>query len=327
MAGGEGSRLWPASTPEIPKPFLRLTGDKSLFQQTLERFAHGPEDLYAPAAVICAGRTLGLVRDQAAAIGVALGPVVAETDAGGTALCAALAAALAAEKGPDSLALIVPSDHRVEDLAAFHAAIRVGATAAEAGRIVVFGAPADAPATGYGYLRPGEPLGAARTLDGFVEKPNADRAAGLVADGWLWNAGLFLGSAAALTAALRRHAPDCLAAARAALADSVASNDAAVLGHPGHDLEPTSFDRAVMEKTRLGAVVRLDCGWSDLGAWEAAWEHGTRDAAGNLVWGDVRLEQASGCLVRAEGTSVRVRGLSDVIVVATAAGVLVRPRV
>jgi mannose-1-phosphate guanylyltransferase len=176
-------------------------------------------------------------------------------------------------------------------------------------------------------VRPGEPLAAGRTLAGFVEKPDAGLAAELVAGGWLWNAGLFLGTAATFLSELAVHAPAHLEAARAAIAAGDRSEGLVQLDIDALEgLEPVSFDRGVMEKTQVGAVVPFDCGWTDLGTWDAVFTVGPKDAAGNVAQGEVALERASDCLVHAQGLQVRVVGLSDVIVAATPAGVLVRPR-
>lgn len=327
MAGGEGSRLRPASTPETPKPFLRLLGDSSLFQQTLERFAGGPEGLYAPPAVICAASNLGLMRDQAAAAGRPLGPVVAETVAAGTTICAALGALVAKEDDPDALVLLAPADHLVSDAVAFHSTMTEAAAVAATGRLVVFGAPPTAAATGFGYVRPGRSLPVGRALEGFVEKPDARRAAALVGAGWWWNAGLFLGTAATLLAELAAHAPHHLAAAKAAFSAAARSGGVIELDASlPTALEPVSFDSAVMERSRVGAVLPFDCGWSDLGTWDAVWNAGAKDAAGNVARGDADLVDVAASLVHAQGLPVRVVGLADVIVVATPSGVLVSRR-
>lgn len=306
LSGGAGTRLWPLSRVDRPKPFLPLAGEDSLLKQTAARAAHwGPPlvvvgaDQAAPAAAELPGTRLTV-----------------EPCPRGTAAAIALAALDADE---DDLLLVMPSDHRIADEAAFRAAVVKGAPAAADGWLVTFGIAPDRPETGYGWIARGEgaigegvyPIGR------FAEKPDrASAEAWLEEGGWSWNAGLFLFRASAGLAAFEAHAPEVLAAARASLADAARFADAPNL----------SFDKAVMEKAERAAVVPVEMGWSDLGSWEALHALGPHDAQGNVVSGDAAAVDSRNCLVRSDGPAVVALGVDDLVIVATDRAVLVVPR-
>ncbi|HYE27347.1 MAG TPA: sugar phosphate nucleotidyltransferase [Allosphingosinicella sp.] len=306
LSGGAGTRLWPLSRLGRPKPFLALAGEQSLLRQTADRAAHWGRPLVVTGA------------DQAEAVAAELREalLVVEPCPRGTAAAIALAA-LAAD--PDELLLVMPSDHRIADAAAFRAAVARGAPAAAAGRLVAFGIVPDRPETGYGWIARSEPpLGeGVYPVARFTEKPGrAEAEALLAAGGHYWNAGLFLFRAGDGLAALDRHHPEIAAAARAAAADPAAFAAAPAL----------SWDRAVMERTQAAAVVPVEMGWSDLGSWEALHALGPHDSAGNVVSGEAAAVDSRGCLVRSDGPAVVALGVDDLVIVATERAVLVVPR-
>jgi mannose-1-phosphate guanylyltransferase/mannose-6-phosphate isomerase len=324
LAGGQGRRLWPLSTPERPKPFLALTGAASLLEETLARLA-GPA-LFAAPVIIGAALHRFLIAEQARPFAPAR--IVLEPAPRGTAAAAAVGALIALDADPDALVLIAPADHAIADAAAFRKAVAKGAAAAMAGRIVLFGVKPDAPAACYGYIQPGEAATpAARVVAHFTEKPSPAEAQRLIATGGLWNSGIFLCAARTLIAELEALAPSVLEAARAALAAAVIDPDFLRLDEAAFAAGPdVSLDVAVMEKTRNAAVVAADFAWSDVGAWTALWQALAKDAAGNVVRGAAVLEDASGSLVFAESTTVAAVGLKDMIVVATPGRVLIAPK-
>jgi mannose-1-phosphate guanylyltransferase/mannose-1-phosphate guanylyltransferase/mannose-6-phosphate isomerase len=299
LSGGAGTRLWPLSRAGRPKQFLALAGEESLLKATARRAgAWG-------APIVVAGR------DQALAVRAELpdARLLLEPCARGTAAAVALAA-LGAEEG--ELLLVMPSDHHIEDEAAFRAAVEAAAPLARDGWLVTFGIEADRPETGYGYIQRGEALGpGAFRAARFAEKPDRETAsAWLDEGGWDWNAGIFLFAREAVLAALEEHGPEIVEAARGDLEAAPSA----------------SIDRAVMEKAARVAVVPVRMGWSDIGSWDALHALGPLDADGNLLTGDVVAPGSRSCLVRSEGPVVVALGVEDLVIVATERAVLVVPR-
>ncbi len=328
MCGGAGTRLWPASRGDSPKPFLPLVDGASTFALTLARIAD--RAVYGPAVVIAGADHAHLV---AAALAEAGMPAVTllEPEGRETAAAVAAAAAFVAVDHPDATLLVLAADHVIRDHAGFRATVETALAAAEAGRIVVFGIPPAWPATGYGYIRPGAPLQmpGVRAVARFVEKPDAEHARQYIADGYLWNSGIFLLKAATALSELAAHAPQVIAAAGAAIAAGKATDGGAVLQLDTASFAAApkiSFDRAVMEKTANAAVADARFDWSDLGTWAAVWDAGSRDAAGNVLIGDAVLVDAAGSYVSTTRPKVGVVGLRDVVVVATDDAVLVAAR-
>jgi mannose-1-phosphate guanylyltransferase len=208
LAGGKGTRLWPLSTPEHPKPFLRLLGDETLVQRCVTRLSPlvDPSDVY----VVAEARHLGLAREQLPRVPAA--NLLGEPEGRNTAAAVAFAAE-SIERPDDEVMLILPADAQIADEVGLRAALAVAADAAAGGRLVTLGIAPDRPETGYGYVLARPP---ARTASGpqamdverFVEKPSADRAAEMIATGLAsWNAGIFAWTRSAIRARLERHAP------------------------------------------------------------------------------------------------------------------------
>lgn len=329
LCGGSGTRLWPVSRRSWPKQFAPLLGAESLFQATLRRLS-GPD--FAPPLVLAGDAFRFIVTGQAEAAGIAARLLV-EPVARNTAP-AVLAAALALEAdpaaGPEALMLVAPSDHAIADAAAFRDAVRAGAGAARAGRLVTFGIRPDRPETGYGWLELAGPAGEGpQPLLRFVEKPDAARAAAMLASGrFLWNAGIFLFRVADILAAFAAHAPDFLAPCRAALAAGRADLGFFRLGAAEFAAAPErSLDYAVMERAANLSVVPFAGGWSDLGAWDAVWRALGPDAAGVASAGPVTALGCRDSLLRSEEPGLRLVGigLEGIAAVAMRDAVLVAP--
>ncbi len=328
LAGGAGTRLWPVSRDSLPKQFQRLVGPLSTYQQTLKRVAD-PARFRQP-VVMTNAELRFFAENQASDVGAAV-TVLLEPERRNSAPALAAAAAFVAAGDPGALVLALAADHVILDDAAFLAAVDAAAAVAAAGDIVTFGMAPTYPATGYGYIRPGAAIGetGARRVAAFAEKPDAATAARYLAEGCLWNSGNFLFRADVLLDELDRFAPAVAEAARAAAAG--AETDPA-LGFVR--LEPKSFraapvisiDYAVMEKTERIAVVPASFGWSDVGSWEAIYDLGGTDEAGNVLDGPVEAVDTSGSLIRSDGPVVGVIGLDDVVVVASPDAVLVTRR-
>ncbi|MEY4269317.1 MAG: hypothetical protein RLZZ58_533 [Pseudomonadota bacterium] len=323
LSGGSGTRLWPLSTIDNPKQFQTLTGDASLFAETAARTAD-PALFNAPVAVCGAAHVAHVL-----AAGIGHGAIIVEPSARNTAPAIALAAHLCAAQG-DALMLVMPSDHHMTGPAAFVAAVQSAAPLAMGGRIVTFGIAPSGPATGYGYIAAGAPLGdgGAFAVDRFVEKPPLDAAQAMLdAGGYSWNAGIFLMAPETYLDALARHAPAIAEAAARAFA--AATRDGACI-HPDAaafaEAPAISIDYAVMETADNAAVQPVDPGWSDVGSWAALHAIGSPDAAGNVVHGDAALVDAADNLVHAApGKRIALLGVEGLIVVANGNDIMVAP--
>ena len=327
MCGGAGTRLWPVSRESMPKQFVPLIGERSTFQQTLARIADPA--LFARPIVITNTDFRFIVAEQLREIGVEADIVLepARRDSGPA---VAVAAALAAQRGPKAVVLVLAADHVVRKPDEFIAACRAAAAAVAEGHIVTFGIRPTAAATQYGYIRPGAKLNGAAVLavEAFVEKPDAATAARYVADNYLWNSGNFMFRADVMLDEITRFEPAMAEAARAAVAQMTQDLDFLRLAAEPFGRAPKkSIDYAVMERTSLAAVVPADMGWSDVGSWDAVWENLDHDAAGNAVSGPAVVLDSRNNLVRSEDSMLTaVIGIDNAVVIATGDAVLVAAR-
>jgi mannose-1-phosphate guanylyltransferase/mannose-6-phosphate isomerase len=320
LAGGSGTRLWPMSTPATPKHLLPLIGDSSLFEQTLARFAD--QERFGPPIIVAnQAQEEELTRMLSDVAGASLILEPMKRDSAPAVAHAAIVA------HPDDSLRMSPSDHHIADLAAFHAAIEAGRPAAEAGDIVTFGIEPDHPATGFGYIAAGSGIGV-RRVERFIEKPELDQARALLEQGsHYWNAGIFLARASSWLAAMERHVPDIVRAARAAI--GAARRDGGTI-RPGHEefarSPAQSIDYAVMEKETAVSVVPVSMGWSDIGSWQSLFDAAICDAGGNSVGpGHVAVDSV-GTLIRSSGPRVAAIGVEGLVIIATHDAVLVVPR-
>jgi len=327
MCGGAGTRLWPVSRESMPKQFVPLIGERSTFQQTLQRVADPA--MFGRPIVITNADFRFIVAEQLRALGMAADIVLepARRDSGPA---VAVAAALAAQRDPAATVLVLAADHVVRRPEEFRAACRAAAVAAAAGRIVTFGICPSAPATSYGYIRPGAKLNGSAVLgvEAFVEKPDVATAARYVADNYLWNSGNFMFRADVMLDEITRFEPAMAEAARAAVDGMTRDLDFLRLAAEPFGRAPRkSIDYAVMERTKLAAVVRADMGWSDVGSWDAVWDNLERDTSGNAISGPAVVLDSRNSLVRAEdGILTAVVGIDNAVVIATGDAVLVAAR-
>jgi mannose-1-phosphate guanylyltransferase / mannose-6-phosphate isomerase len=328
LAGGIGTRIWPLSRPGMPKQFLPLIGERSLLQSTLTRIAGLPGA--APATVICAEGHRHLVAAQIKEIGRGDAAVLLEPVGRSTAPAAAIAANWIGAADPGGLLLVLPSDHWIPDAAAFCAAVAAAAPLAAEGRLVTFGIVPSGPETGYGYIRAGAAIagGPARSVAGFIEKPDIERARSLLAAGnCFWNGGIFLFRADAYLAELERHRPDVWAASAGAIIANPNSGGCPSIDPAAFVAIPSiSIDYAVMERTDRAAVLPSPFAWSDVGSFAALHAIAPQDEDGNAIAGNVVATGSSGCYLRAERRLLAAHGLRDIVVVETADAVLVVPR-
>ncbi len=329
LSGGSGTRLWPMSRSLYPKQLLALTGERSLLQQTALRVA-GDGGFAAP-LIIANEEHRFIIAEQLREIGLVADALVLEPVGRNTAPAAAIAALHLAEREPDALMLVMPSDHAIADLAAFRAATERAAAAGRGGRLATFGIAPERAETGFGYIAKGQPLAGcdgAFAVAGFVEKPDPETAERYVASGdYFWNSGIFLFPVSLYLAELERLRPDMLDACRKALAGARGDSDFVRLDKAAFAACPNdSIDYAVMEHTSSAAVVPVSMGWSDLGSWDALWEMGQKDERGNALAGNVVAEATRNCYLRSEAGLVAAIGVEDLVVVATDDAVMVAPR-
>lgn len=324
LSGGSGTRLWPLSRAGYPKQFLPLVGDQSLFQQTLSRLKGlaGAQD----PLVICNEEHRFLIAEQARLVDVPLSGIILEPVGRNTAPAITLAALRATRDGADPVLLVLPSDHVIPDVAAFHRALDIAVRAAEEGALVTFGITPTHAEMGYGYIQAGKSAGeGVYSVNAFVEKPDLPTAeAYLKAGGYYWNSGMFVFKASRFLEALRQNSPAIYKAAEKALSLAKDDLDFCRVDKAAFEQCPSdSIDYAVMEKTNHAAVVPLSAGWSDLGSWPAVWSVLEQDDDGNAGRGDVLIEASANSYVHAEHRLVSLLGVNDLVVVETADAVLV----
>jgi mannose-1-phosphate guanylyltransferase len=324
LSGGGGTRLWPMSRADRPKQFLALTDDLTMFQLTVKRCSDPLR--FTPPLVVAGSGHAKIVQEQLAPIGVSQATVILEPCARNTAPAIALAALAVA---PESPILVMPSDHVIIDPAAFDAAINAALPMVEKDWLVTFGITPTGPETGYGYIEIGDAQadGVSR-VSRFVEKPDAQTAAAMIASGdHVWNGGIFLFRADAFIAALNAYAPDMMAAARSAMDQSVKVGNAVYPNAEAFAKSPAnSIDYAVMENAANDAngrvaVVPVSMGWSDVGSWDALY-----DINGDAAFGPVMAIDSNRNLVRSDGITLHLVGVEDMIVVASGNDVLILPR-
>ncbi len=326
LSGGSGTRLWPLSRAVLPKQLLPLVTDNTMLQETALRLA-GLPGLMAP-LVVCGNEHRFLVAEQLREIGVAPLAILLEPAGRNTAPAVAAAAHYLAALDPEAVMLVLPADHVIADVAAFHQAIGRAAAQAGAGALVTFGIVPTSPETGYGYIRSGaavEGAGQCRRVERFVEKPDGATAQQFLdAGNYFWNSGMFLFRAARYLSELELYQPAIVAACATAVAQGYRDLDFCRLEEAAFAACPSdSIDYALMEHTGHAVVVPADIGWSDVGSWSALWQVQQADAAGNVARGDVYLDGVSNSLIRAESRIVAVIGVQDLVVVETNDAVLV----
>jgi mannose-1-phosphate guanylyltransferase/mannose-6-phosphate isomerase len=322
LSGGSGTRLWPLSREDHPKPLLRLFGEHSLLQQTALRVDGRPP------LVVCNEKHRFISAEQLREVGRAPGVVILEPEGRNTAPALAVAALEAARGGVDPVMLVMPADHLIRKPAGFRKAVQAAARHAAKGDFVIFGVKPDRAETGYGYIR------GKGAVEAFVEKPNAARAKRFVASGkYSWNSGMFMLRASCWQKLLARFAPDIAAACEKAWSRAQRDGDFLRLDADAfRACRGDSIDKAVAERlagaggTPRLVVVPLDAGWSDIGSWDALWEASARDAQGNVAQGDVLLEGADETLVFSDGRLVAAVGTSDLLIIDTPDALLVAPK-
>jgi mannose-1-phosphate guanylyltransferase len=328
MAGGSGTRFWPKSRRNRPKQLLRLNGDASMLQQTVERIA----------PMVAPDRTwiiTGL--DQAEAVraqlpGLPTANVVAEPCPRDTAACVGLAASIIARQDPDGTMIVLPADHVIRPAESFHATVKAALTVVDADptAFVTFGIRPTRPETGYGYIERGESMGqpggiALHKVVQFREKPDRGTAERFLAEGrFVWNAGIFVWKARAILEALATHRP-MLAEALARVRQSLGTSDEArAIAREYPAMEKVPIDKAVMEKAPNVRVLEVVYDWNDVGDWRALAELVPPDARGNTTQGPVMPVETSGSIIVSDdGGLIATLGVSDLVIVQSLGATLV----
>ena len=327
LTGGAGSRLWPLSRENFPKQFLPLASERTMLQETALRVADATR--FQPLLVMANAEHRFVVAEQLREVGAHVAKIILEPVSRNTAAAVATAALIAHEDDADALILVMPADHFVPNGSGLLDAIDAGLAAARGGELVLLGIRPAGPATGYGYVRAGAAVaGAARRVEAFIEKPDLGRAERCIeSPDYYWNSGIFLLPAATVLEELEQHAPQLLAAARAAVDAAEEDLDFRRLDAKAFAACPAvSFDCAVLEQTRRAAMVAADFAWSDIGAWSALWEVADRNDAENVEIGDVVSEDTTRSYLRSEGPLIATLGVDNLVIVATPDAVLVANR-
>lgn len=329
LCGGAGTRLWPLSRSLYPKQLVSFQEEQTLLQSTARRVAGQG---FSRPLIVANEEYRFLVADQLEEIGAKPAAILLEPQGRNTAPAIALAANWIVREDPEALMLVMPSDHVIGDAEAFLSAVRAGASAAQAGALVTFGAQARSPETGYGYIEAGSADGSAEnvlTVERFVEKPDAETARTYVASGrHYWNCGIFLFRADIYLEELTRDEPAVEAATTRAMAEAALDGAFVRPSAEAFAQAPSiSIDYAVMERTSRARVVPVDMAWSDVGSWNSLWEIAPKDAVGNAVSGDAVTIDTEGSLIRSEGDfTIATVGIKDLVVVGTRDAVLILPR-
>ena len=326
MCGGGGTRLWPSSRTNYPKPFVPLIGDKSTLDSTLDRVKD--RTIFTAPVIIANEDHRFLVADACMKAGLKDAMLVLEPEARDTSAAIAAAAEVISRRDPKAILLVLAADHLVPDIAAFARTCQRALPAAQAGRIVTFGIQPTEPATGYGYISPGEGDSAGvHKVAQFKEKPDAATAKSYIAKGYLWNSGNFLMQASSLLAEMARFEPEIAANVKASV-DSASDFwgatrlDAEAFGKA----RKVSIDYAIMERSDKVDVIKADYAWSDVGTWEAVWALTGKDKAGNVFIGHVEEHETRNTYVHSPDMVTALVGVKNLAVIVTADAVLIADR-
>jgi mannose-1-phosphate guanylyltransferase/mannose-6-phosphate isomerase len=325
LCGGSGTRLWPVSRDSFPKQFVPLLGELSTFQGTLKRVADPA--LFGKPVIVTNEKFRFLAEEQAAAIGIPVDIIMEPMPRDSAAAIAASAHYLVHHRA-GTIGLVLAADHVVGNTAGFALSVRAAIPAAEAGKIVTFGIMPTHASTAYGYIRSGDSVeGEANAVAMFLEKPDTVKASQLIAENCLWNSGNFMFRPDAILSEITAFAPEIAEAAGEALANHTMDLGAIRLDEEAFAKAPKiSIDYAVMQKTKLAAVVKAAFDWSDIGTWDALWEASDRDELGNRTSGNVTLLDTKNSLIYSDDVLTTVAGLDDIVVVTTRDAVLVASR-
>jgi mannose-1-phosphate guanylyltransferase/mannose-6-phosphate isomerase len=322
LCGGSGTRLWPLSRTLRPKQLLALNGEQTLLQQTTSRLleyidaAHLYTVTHEDHKFEVKGQLSEIAPD-------ALNNVLAEPCARNTLPAIAWAVSKINAQDPDAIIGVFASDHAIDNQAAFLQAWATAELAAKDDYLVLLGIKPTEPATGYGYIKPSTTLNYSgampvMTVGQFVEKPNSEKAAQFVQDGYLWNSGMFVFKASAFMAMLNKYQPEMKAQLQSITAENFAKTYA--------EFTNVSIDYGLAEKADKVAVVPVDMAWSDLGSWESIYQKQIKDADNNVLHGDVFSQDTTNSLLWSQSSLLATVGLNNIVVIQTADATLICDR-
>ncbi len=333
LAGGTGSRLWPLSRESFPKQYLNLLDrdEYTLLQQTYRRIAN-LESITKP-IIICNEEHRFVVGDQMKKINIDPLEIILEPSGRNTAPAITIAALKASEyfkkKGMDPTLIILSSDHQVERKEEFLETIRASIPEAEKGNLVIFGVKPTHPATGYGYIKSKSEFRKNELIpiqvEKFLEKPDQEKAKLLFKNKkYLWNSGIFVFKASIILEEIKKFSPKIKINCQECLSKS--STDLDFLRLEKNTFEKcanTSIDIAVFEKTSKAFVLPLDCGWNDIGSWDAIWKIAPKDSNGNFIKGKIITKNSKNCYLRSEKRLLATIGIRDLAIIETSDAILI----
>lgn len=315
LSGGAGTRLWPLSWKDHPKQFLPLVSNNTMIQETLLRLKD--LDIGSP-IVSCGEGHRFLVAQQLGEISDKKPTIILEPMAKNTAPAIAAACCAAIKQDKDAIVVVLPSDHVIADVKTFQNAVMTAAKNAEKGSLVTFGIVPTFAATGYGYVKAaGTETDGAFTLEKFVEKPCLEKAQEYLASGeYAWNSGMFVFKASTFIEELKVHSPEMARLSIESFEKAVIDSDFIRLDKDAFgQIKGDSIDYAVMEKTKLGKIVKLNAGWDDVGSWSALYDISEKDENKNAVKGDVIALDTKNSYIRGGKRTIATIGLDNVVVV------------
>jgi mannose-1-phosphate guanylyltransferase len=331
MAGGSGTRFWPKSRRDRPKQLLRLFGDATMLQQTVDRI----EPMVPKERIVVVTGADQAEATRAQLPGLPPANIVAEPCPRDTAPCVGLAAWLVRKADPDATMIVMAADHVIQPPDAFRRSVRAAVSVIDAdpSTLITFGVKPTRPETGYGYIERGEPLGESDGIPlhrvvQFREKPDiATARAFLAAGNFVWNSGIFLWRAGTILDELRSHRPG-LAAALARVGEAIGTPAGAeTLAREFPLMEKVPIDRAVMEKASNVRVLEVRYDWNDVGDWRSLASLLPRDDRGNAIQGDVIARDTTGSIIISDdGGLIATLGLEDVVIVQSGKATLVARR-
>ena len=318
LSGGTGTRLWPLSRKQYPKQYLTLASDNTMLQEAILRLS-GLDNLVDP-IIVCNADHRFLVAEQCQQIGIKNPTILLEPVGRNTAPAIAAAALQLLKTSDDAVLLVLSADHVIQDIVAFHEAIKIASIQAQEGKLVTFGiVPTDAN-TGYGYIKSSkENYSGAYNVEEFVEKPDLETARTYLEQGnYLWNSGMFMYKADTLIDELTTHSPEIVASVKTAVNNAEQDLDFIRLDKQAFESSRSdSIDYALMEKSNNVVVVPLDAGWSDVGSWSALYDIGAKDSSGNVLQGDVTAQDTTNTYIYASHHMVTAVGVDNLVVIDT----------
>ena len=324
LCGGSGSRLWPLSRTAYPKQLLKIGSDNTLLQETALRLSQhvGAENIVAVTHVDQKFEVKGQLADLFPKSALT---VLAEPCGRNTLPAIAWSVREISQQDPDAIIGVFPSDHAIENIEAFHQAWETAEIAAEQGFFTLLGIQPNYPATGYGYIKPAGLLAElsrqfpVHAVDAFVEKPDSQHAAQFVNDGYFWNSGMFVFKASTFMSLLEKHQPEI-----AALLDQM--NGDSDISNIYQQFPNLSIDYGLAEKAEKVAVVPVDMQWSDLGSWDAIFDKLPKDAANNVIHGDVISLDTRDSIIWSKDSLITTLGVQNLAIIQTADALLICDR-